>query len=81
MQILVFEAALLLFLIATTIAIIWCRDLLAAVIMFSVFSFCAVLAYLMVGAPDVAFTEAVIGTISTIFMVAALKVVDRWCKK
>ena len=81
MQILVFEAVLLLFLIACTIAIIWCRDLLAAVVIFCVFSFCAVLAYLMMGAPDVAFTEAVIGTISTIFLVAALKTVDRWCKK
>lgn len=51
MQILVIEAILLLFLIATTIAIIMCRDLLATIIMFSVFSFCAVLAYLMMGAP------------------------------
>ncbi|MCI8630903.1 MAG: DUF4040 domain-containing protein [Firmicutes bacterium] len=81
MQILTLEAILLLFLIAATIAIIMCRDLLAAVVMFSVFSFCAVLAYLMMGAPDVAFTEAVIGTVSTIFMVAALKKVGRWCKK
>ena len=32
------------------------------------------------GSPDVAFTEAVIGTISTIFFVASLKKIDRWCK-
>lgn len=81
MQILIFEAILLLFLIFTTIAIILCKDLLAAVIMFSVFSFCAVLTYFMMGSPDVAFTEAVIGTISTIFLVASLKKIDRWCKK
>ena len=81
MQILVIEAVLLLFLIATTIAIIMCRDLLATIVMFSVFSFCAVLAYLMMGAPDVAITEAVISTISTIFMVAALRKIRRWCKK
>ncbi len=81
MQILILEAVLLLFLIGTTIAIILCRDLLASIVMFSVFSFCAVLSYFMMGAPDVAFTEAVISTISTIFMVAALKKVSRWCKK
>ena len=81
MQILVIEAVLLLFLIATTIAIIMCRDLLATIVMFSVFSFCAVLAYLMMGAPDVTFTEAVISTISTIFMVAAFRKISRWCKK
>ena len=81
MQILIFEAILLLFLIAITIAIILCSDLLAVIVMFGVFSFCAVLAYLMMGAPDVAFTEAVISTISTIFMVSALKKIDRWCRK
>ena len=32
------------------------------------------------GISDVAFTEAVIGTMSTIFFVAALKKIDRWCK-
>lgn len=36
--------------------------------------------YLMMGSPDVAFTEAVIGTVSTIFFVASLKKIDRWCK-
>ena len=81
MQILTFEAILLIFLILITTAIILTNDLLAATVLFSVFSFCAVLTYFMMGSPDVAFTEAVIGTISTIFLVAALKKVDRWCKK
>lgn len=81
MQIMIFEAILLIFLIVITIAIILCRDLLAAIVCFSAFSFCAVLTYFMMGSPDVAFTEAVIGTISTIFLVAALKKIDRWCKK
>ena len=49
-------------------------------VIYSAFSFCAVLLYLMMGAPDVAFTEAVIGTISTIYFVASLKKIDRWCK-
>lgn len=81
MQIMAFEAILLLFLIFTTIAIILCKDLLAAIVVYCIFSFCAVLTYFMMGSPDVAFTEVVIGTMSTIFFVAALKKIDRWCKK
>ena len=70
MEIYTIEALLLVFLILIT----------CAVIFYSAFSFCAVLLYLMMGSPDVAFTEAVIGTISTIFFVASLKKIDRWCK-
>ncbi|MBQ3123250.1 MAG: DUF4040 domain-containing protein [Firmicutes bacterium] len=81
MQVLALEAVILLMLIFVTIAIIMTRDLLAAIVMFSAFSFLAVLGYFMMGAPDVAFTEAVIGTVSTIFLVAALRKIDRWCKK
>ena len=71
---------LLVFLILITCAVIFCKDILSAAIIYSAFSFCAVLLYLMMGSPDVAFTEAVIGTISTIFFVASLKKIDRWCK-
>ena len=80
MQILIVEAVLLTFLICVAIAVILSKDLLAAVVIYCAFSFLAVLVYLMMGSPDVAFTEAVIGTISTIFFVAALKKIDRWCK-
>lgn len=80
MQIYIIEAVLLIFLILITCAVIFCKDLLSASVIYSGFSFCAVLLYLMMGAPDVAFTEAVIGTISTIFFVASLKKIDRWCK-
>lgn len=73
MQIYIIEAVLLLFLILITCAVIFCKDILSAAIIYSGFSFCAVLLYLMMGSPDVAFTEAVIGTISTIFFVASLK--------
>ena len=79
MQILIIEAILLLFLIFITVCIILNKDILACTIIYSAFSFCAVLTYLF-GSPDVAFTEAVIGTMSTIFFVAALKKIDRWCK-
>ena len=80
MQILFIEAILLLFLIFITVCIILNKDILARTIIYSAFSFCAVLTYFMFGSPDVAFTEAVIGTMSTIFFVAALKKIDRWCK-
>ena len=80
MQIYIIEAVLLLFLILTTVSVIFCKDILCATVMYSAFSFCAMLLYLMMGAPDVAFTEAVIGTVSTIYFVASLKKIDRWCK-
>lgn len=80
MQSLIVEAALLLFLIFTAASVMLSKDLLAAAVIYSAFSFCAVLLYLMMGAPDVAFTEAVIGVISTIYFVAALKKLNRWCK-
>lgn len=77
MQILIIEAVLLLFLIVLTIAIICNLDLFACTVLFCAFSFCAVLTYLIFGSPDVAFTEAVIGTMSTVFLSIALKKVDR----
>jgi multicomponent Na+:H+ antiporter subunit B len=39
----------------------------------------AVMLYLILGSPDVAFTEAVIGVISSIFFIFAIKRLDRWC--
>ena len=80
MQVLTIEALLLLFLIFITVCILISKDIPACMIIYSAFSFCAVLTYFMFGSPDVAFTEAVIGTMSTIFFIAALKKVDRWCK-
>ena len=80
MQILIIEAALLLFLIFTTVCILCVKDILAAAIIYCAFSFCAVLLYFMMGSPDVAFTEAVIGVVSTIYFVVALKNMNRWGK-
>ncbi len=80
MQIFLIEAVLLLFLIATTIVIIFDKDLLSSAIIYCAFSFCTMLLYIIMGAPDVAFTEAVIGVISTIYFVIAIKTTDRWCK-
>ena len=80
MQIFMIEAILLLFLIATTIVIIFDKDLLSSAVIYCAFSFCTMLLYIIMGAPDVAFTEAVIGVISTIYFVIAIKTTDRWCK-
>lgn len=80
MQILMVEAVFLILLIIITVCVIVNRDLLATVVIFCAFSFCASLLYLIMGAPDVAFTEAVIGVVSTIFFVIILRSVDRWCK-
>ena len=73
MQILIVEAVLLIFLILATVCIIINRDLLSSVVVYCGFSFCAALLYLVMGAPDVAFTEAVIGTVSTVYFVIVIK--------
>ena len=52
MQIYIIEALLLVFLIITTVCVIFCKDILCAAVIYSEFSFCAVLLYLMMGAPD-----------------------------
>ena len=57
MQIYIIEALLLVFLIITTVCVIFCKDILCAAVIYSEFSFCAVLLYLMMGAPDVAFAK------------------------
>lgn len=75
---LVFLLALLVF---TGTFALFVRDLLAAIIIFSAFSFFAVLIYLLLGAPDVAFTEAVVGVVATTFFIVALKRMDRGCSK
>ena len=54
MEIYTIEALLLVFLILITCAVIFCKDILSAAIIYSAFSFCAVLLYLMMGSPDVA---------------------------
>lgn len=74
-------AFLLVLMITTGLFALFARDLLAAIIMFSAFSFFAVLIYLALGAPDVAFTEAVVGVVATTFFIVTLKNVERGCKK
>lgn len=80
MQILLVEAILLLILIGITLAIIFGKDLMTAVIIYCAFSFITMFLYIVMGAPDVAFTEAVIGVISTIYFIMMLRSIDRRCK-
>ena len=74
------EAVLLLGLIGIAIAIIFGRDLMISVVIYCAFSFLTMFLYIVMGAPDVAFTEAVIGVISTVFFIIILKSIDRRTK-
>lgn len=73
MPILLLEGLLLMALILIAMAIITGKHLLHAIVIYCAFSLIAVLLYTIIGAADVAFTEAVIGTISTIYFVIAKK--------
>lgn len=74
------EAILLLTLITITLVVIFDKDLMAVTIIYCAFSFITMFLYIVMGAPDVAFTEAVIGVISTIYFIMTLKTIDRRCK-
>ncbi len=67
-------ATIFLFLIVCCgIAAVSVRDLLAAVIIFGAFSFFSAIYFTILGAVDVAFTEAVVGAaMSTTFLVIAV---------
>ena len=74
------EAVLLLLLIGITISIIFGKDLLIVTIVYCSFSFLTMFLYIAMGAPDVAFTEAVIGVVSTIYLLMTLKTIRRHTK-
>jgi len=77
MPVVILEGILLVALICTAVAIIMGEKMFDCVIIYCAFSFGAMLLYNLVGAADVAFTEAVIGTISTVYFVIAIKSVSR----
>lgn len=67
------EPVIYLFLIVTGVAALVVRDMLAAVVILTVYSFWMALLYAAMGAVDVGFTEAVVGAgVSGIFFLAAL---------
>jgi uncharacterized MnhB-related membrane protein len=69
----VLSTLFLMLIIIAAIAAIVTRDLLAAVSIFGAFSFFSALYFALLGALDVAFTEAAIGAvITTIFFVTTI---------
>jgi len=76
--IIVMDIALLALLLITAVAVVLQRDLLVAVILLSIYSLLMAAMYLVLGAPDVAITEAAIGAgISTVLFLAALLLTGR----
>jgi energy-converting hydrogenase B subunit D len=63
----------LILIVICAIAAVSIRDLLAAVIIFGAFSFFSAIYFAILGALDVAFTEAAVGAvITTVFFVTAI---------
>lgn len=68
-----FEFIILILVIVSGIAALGIKDLLGAAILFSAFSFLMCLLWAIMGAVDVAFTEASVGAgVSTVLVVAAI---------
>ena len=69
---------LLAFLVVTAITIIRLRDLFAVIMLFGIYSLLSAALFVTLNAPDVAFTEAVVGAgISTVLMLATLALTSR----
>ncbi len=67
------ELILFIFLVACAVVALNVRNLLAAVVVLSVFSFVSALIYAAMGAVDVAFTEAVVGGgVSGVFFIITI---------
>ncbi|WP_410521730.1 DUF4040 domain-containing protein [Ehrlichia ruminantium] len=69
----VINIVLSLFLLTITFSLVFFKNLTINIVMMSIFSFLMALLYLVMDAPDVAITEAAVGSgISTVLMLAAL---------
>jgi energy-converting hydrogenase B subunit D len=72
-MILQFDLIILIFVVICAIGAITVKDLLGAAILFGAYSFMMCLLWAVMGAVDVAFTEASVGAgVSTVFFVAAV---------
>lgn len=71
----VFDAVMLLLLIATAVTVARARDLVAAVVTFALYSLVLCLVWQHRGAPDVAITEAAVGAgvTSVLFLLTIAK--------
>ncbi len=64
------DAILLTFLVGIALTVVWSKDLLMAVLVFSSYSFILVIIWERLGAPDVALIEAVAGVgVTTILFI------------
>lgn len=72
------NSLLLFFLIVTAVSVAVSRDLLFAIVMLGVFSLLMAALYLVMGAADVAITEAAVGAgISTVLLICAVTLTGR----
>jgi multicomponent Na+:H+ antiporter subunit B len=72
---LVIDIVLLLFLLIMALSILQHRNLFAVVMLFGLYSLLVAIVFMVLDAPDVAFTEAAVGTgIATVLMLATLSV-------
>ena len=72
-MIFLFELIILILVVICGLAALAVRDLLGAAILFGAYSFMMCLLWAIMGAVDVAFTEASVGAgVSTVFFVAAV---------
>jgi energy-converting hydrogenase B subunit D len=75
----VFDGVMLLLLIATALAVARAKDLLAAVILFALYSLVLCLVWQHRGAPDVAITEAAVGAgVTTVLFLITISRTVRW---
>ena len=73
------DSLLLLFLLVSALAIVCSTDLLVVTVLLSIFSLLMAATYLVMDAPDVAITEAAVGTgISTVVLLAAISLAGRY---
>ena len=69
----VFDIIILVFLVVTALIALHLRDLLAATMVFGIYSFLICLLWAEMAAVDVAFTEAAVGAgVSTVIMIATV---------
>ncbi len=72
---------LLIFIIATALAVVRTKDLLAAALIFSTYSLIMCIIWVQLNAPDIAMTEAAVGAgITTVLFIIAISKTTRWEK-
>jgi uncharacterized MnhB-related membrane protein len=72
------DIALLLFLVATALSVVYIRDLLAAAVIFSAYSLIMCIVWQELSAPDLAMTEAAVGAgVTTVLFIITISKTTR----